>query len=43
MKMLSFNVRGVGKKGKRREIRELFWRHKIDFGCIQVLYHKYLG
>lgn len=35
MKILSYNVRGLGKKAKRREIRELLRKHRIDFCCIQ--------
>lgn len=35
MKILSFNVRGLGKRVKRRELRETLKNHKIDFCCLQ--------
>ncbi|KAL8536826.1 hypothetical protein ACS0TY_012121 [Phlomoides rotata] len=35
MKVLSFNVKGLGKKGKRRRIREMLSKHKIDVCCFQ--------
>lgn len=35
MKILSYNVRGAGRRAKRREFKELVNRLKIDFGCIQ--------
>lgn len=35
MKILSFNVRGLGKRAKRREIREMLKKFKIEFCCIQ--------
>lgn len=35
MKIFSFNVRGLGKRAKRREIKEMMVKHKIDFCCIQ--------
>lgn len=35
MKIFSFNVRGLGKKAKRKEIKEMLKKHRIDFCCIQ--------
>ncbi|KAL8469586.1 hypothetical protein ACS0TY_032435 [Phlomoides rotata] len=35
MKILSYNVRGLGKKAKRRGIKDLIRKHKIDLCCIQ--------
>lgn len=35
MKILSFNYRGIGKKAKRREIKEMLRKVKVDFCCIQ--------
>ncbi|KAL8523173.1 hypothetical protein ACS0TY_013224 [Phlomoides rotata] len=35
MKMLSYNIRGLGSRAKRREIRESIARYDIDFCCIQ--------
>lgn len=35
MKIFSFNVRGLGKKAKRREIKEMLKKNNIDFCCIQ--------
>ncbi|KAL8499456.1 hypothetical protein ACS0TY_022426 [Phlomoides rotata] len=35
MKMLTYNIRGLGSKAKRRECRELISRYNIDFCCIQ--------
>ncbi|KAL8554575.1 hypothetical protein ACS0TY_002678 [Phlomoides rotata] len=37
MKILSFNVRGLGKKAKRREIREMIAKHRIEFCCLQEI------
>ncbi|KAL8479964.1 hypothetical protein ACS0TY_026780 [Phlomoides rotata] len=33
--IFSFNVRGLGKKGKKREIMEMLSKRKIDIGCFQ--------
>ncbi|KAL8521151.1 hypothetical protein ACS0TY_011630 [Phlomoides rotata] len=35
MKILSYNVRGLGKKAKRREVRDIIKKQKIDLCCIQ--------
>ncbi|KAL8530892.1 hypothetical protein ACS0TY_007790 [Phlomoides rotata] len=35
MKMLTYNIRGLGSRAKMREIRELIMRYDIDFCCIQ--------
>lgn len=35
MKMLSFNIRGLGTNVKRREVRELINKKKINICCIQ--------
>ncbi|KAL8516062.1 hypothetical protein ACS0TY_014658 [Phlomoides rotata] len=35
MKILTYNIRGLGSKAKLREVRELIREHKIDFCCIQ--------
>ncbi|KAL6503451.1 hypothetical protein OROGR_025374 [Orobanche gracilis] len=35
MKILSFNVRGLGSRIKRKAIQELIRGQKIDFCCIQ--------
>ncbi|KAL8524083.1 hypothetical protein ACS0TY_013882 [Phlomoides rotata] len=32
---LIFNVRGLGKKSKRRDIKEMLKKYRIDFCCIQ--------
>lgn len=33
MKMISYNVRGLGKKAKRREIRELVTNTTLNFAA----------
>ncbi|KAL8557052.1 hypothetical protein ACS0TY_004501 [Phlomoides rotata] len=33
----SFNVRGLGKKAKRREIREMIAKYRIEFCCLQEI------
>jgi exonuclease III len=35
MIVLSFNIRGLGGRVKRRRIRELVREHKVDFLAIQ--------
>lgn len=35
MKILSYNVRGLGSRAKRKEIRELNYSLKSDVCCIQ--------
>ncbi|KAL8506366.1 hypothetical protein ACS0TY_017299 [Phlomoides rotata] len=35
MKILCYNVRGLGKKAKRREIRDIIKKQNIDLCCIQ--------
>ncbi|KAL8557651.1 hypothetical protein ACS0TY_004930 [Phlomoides rotata] len=35
MKILSYNVRGLGKKAKRREVRDIIKKQKIELCCIQ--------
>lgn len=35
MKMLSYNVRGLGEGAKRRVIREVVCKHHVEFLCIQ--------
>lgn len=35
MKILSYNIRGLGKRAKRREVREMVKKHRIEFCCIQ--------
>lgn len=35
MKLLAYNIRGVGSRIKRREIQELVRKHKVDLVCIQ--------
>ncbi|KAL8488156.1 hypothetical protein ACS0TY_024444 [Phlomoides rotata] len=35
MKMFSMNVRGLGKKAKRKEIRSMLIKYNIDMCCIQ--------
>ncbi|KAL8557527.1 hypothetical protein ACS0TY_004823 [Phlomoides rotata] len=34
MKMLTYNIRGLGSMAMRREIREFIARYDIDFCCI---------
>ncbi|KAL8524765.1 hypothetical protein ACS0TY_014392 [Phlomoides rotata] len=35
MKILSFNMRGAGRREKRREVRELLIKKKVHICCIQ--------
>lgn len=35
MKMLLFNIRGVGSRVKRKEVQDLVRKNKIDLVCIQ--------
>ncbi|KAL8466713.1 hypothetical protein ACS0TY_035679 [Phlomoides rotata] len=35
MKMLSLNIRGLANRIKKKEIREIIKKHKIEFCCIQ--------
>lgn len=35
MKILSFNIRGVGSRVKRKELQELVRKNKVDLVCIQ--------
>lgn len=35
MKILSFNIRGLGSSVKKKEIKDLIARHRIDFCCVQ--------
>ncbi|KAL8515928.1 hypothetical protein ACS0TY_014579 [Phlomoides rotata] len=35
MKILSYNIRGLGSRAKSRDIRELIRSHGVDFCCIQ--------
>ncbi|KAL8469743.1 hypothetical protein ACS0TY_032549 [Phlomoides rotata] len=35
MKILSYNIRGLGQRIKKKEIRELIKEFRIDFCCIQ--------
>lgn len=35
MKIFSFNVRGLGKKEKRKEVRDMIFKNKIEVCCIK--------
>ncbi|KAL8473558.1 hypothetical protein ACS0TY_029721 [Phlomoides rotata] len=35
MKMISYNIRSLGSRIKKREVRDLMKLHKLDFYCIQ--------
>lgn len=35
MKIISYNIRGLGGRVKRRKIKELVRAEKIDFICVQ--------
>ncbi|KAL8498958.1 hypothetical protein ACS0TY_022064 [Phlomoides rotata] len=35
MKILCYNVRGLGKKAKRMEVKDIIKKHKIELCCIQ--------
>lgn len=35
MKILSYNIRGAGRRVKRKEVRDLVRKEGIDFCCIQ--------
>lgn len=35
MKILSYNIRGLGDTAKRRVIREVLCRNQVDMVCIQ--------
>ena len=35
MKVLFWNIRGLGAVGRQRQLRELVFEHRIDIVCIQ--------
>lgn len=35
MRILSYNIQGLGSVVKKKEIEEIVSKHKIDFCCIQ--------
>lgn len=35
MKILSYNARGVGKRAKRKEVKEYVKKFRVDLCCIQ--------
>lgn len=35
MKILSYNVRGLGSSVKKNELKDLINKHKIEFCCVQ--------
>lgn len=37
MRILSYNIRGLGVGAKRRNIRELISKEKIEFACFQEI------
>ncbi|KAL8499021.1 hypothetical protein ACS0TY_022108 [Phlomoides rotata] len=37
MKIMSYNVRGLGKKAKRREVRDIIKKQRIELCCVQEM------
>jgi exonuclease III len=35
MKILYWNIRGVGRKGRRRHLKEVMYNHKVYILCLQ--------